>query len=181
MTPKEIDDTILNLTNQSKTLDQGFSLLMQTYQGRLYWQARKISGSHEDANDILQNAFIRIYKALKDFRGESSLYSWMHRIVTNEALTQVTKKNKKINDTVAWEDSMAEADTSSEQDAQKTLDLLQKAIKGLPEVQKTVFDMRYFQELPYAQIAKILGTTEGSLKASYHHAVKKIEKFINPD
>ncbi len=173
---KEFIKELLN----PKTQNQAFKKLLQEYQKPLYNHIRTIVLNHDDTDDVLQNTFIKVFQYLNKFKGESRLFSWMYRIATNEALTFLNKKAK-ING------------VSSETLQNKTIDnlkadvyfdgneiqiKLQKAIVSLPEKQQLVFKMKYFEELKYEEISEILGTSVGSLKASYHHAVKKIETFV---
>ena len=154
--------------------------MLTLYKERLYWHIRKIVISHDDTDDVLQNTFIKVYKNIHKFKGESKLFSWMYRIATNEALTHL-KKNSQIQS------------ISSEELQQQTIDnlqadvyfegsdiqlKLQKAIATLPHKQKLVFNMRYFDDIKYSEMSEILETSEGALKASYHIAVKKIEEFL---
>lgn len=148
---------------------------MEDFQQRLYWHIRKIVGDHEDAHDVLQNTFIKVWKSIDKFRGDSKLYTWLYRIATNEALSFL--RSKKTNDSNAelhlWN---ATADPYFNGDeAQETL---WQAIHSLPDKQKAVFTMKYFDDLPYEDMALITGTSVGALKASYHHATQKIKAFV---
>jgi len=163
-----------------KTQNKAFELLLKEYQKPLYHHIRNIVLNHDDADDVLQNTFIKIFRYLKDFKGDSKLFSWMYRIATNEALTflnQKAKKNKvssqELQDKILQN---LEADVYFEGDAIQIK--LQKAIALLPEKQQLVFKMKYFEDLKYEEISEILGTSVGGLKASYHHATKKIETFM---
>lgn len=163
-----------------KTQNQAFQKLLFEYQKPLYHHIRTIVISHDDANDILQNTFIKIFQNLKNFKGESKLFSWMYRIATNESLTFLNQKAKKGEITSQAVQNKAidnlEADVDFDGDAIQIA--LQRAIATLPEKQQLVFKMKYFQELKYEEISEILGTSVGALKASYHHAVKKIEAIV---
>ena len=176
-----IDEKLLvaQLKN-SKSQEQAFRNLMSLYKERLYWHIRKIILSHEDADDVLQNTFIKIFKNIHSFNEKSKLYSWMYRIATNESITFINKKATKQNvDISELQFKMAEnleSDTYFSGDEIQLL--LQKAIVTLPEKQQLVFKMKYFEELKYKEISEVLETSVGALKASYHHAVKKIETFI---
>lgn len=176
---QEEQEFIKKLLN-SKTQNEAFQKLLMDYQKPLYNHIRNIVLNHDDADDVLQNTFVKVFQHLKNFKGESKLFSWMYRIATNEALTFLNRKSK-ING------------ISSEELQNKTIDnlqadvffdgneiqlKLQKAIAILPEKQQLVFKMKYFEELKYEEISEILGTSVGALKASYHHAVKKIEAFV---
>jgi RNA polymerase sigma-70 factor (ECF subfamily) len=163
-----------------ETQEQAFRKLMSLYKERLYWHIRKIVLSHDDADDVLQNTFIKIFKNIHSFNEKSKLYSWMYRIATNESITHINKKAAKQNvDISELQFKMAE---NLESDVYFSGDeiqlLLQKAIVTLPEKQQLVFKMKYFEELKYNEIAEVLDTSVGALKASYHHAVKKIETYI---
>ena len=157
-----------------------FKNLINQYKERLYWHIRKIVISHDDADDVLQNTFIKIFKNIHLFKGESQLYTWMYRIATNEAITFINKKAKEQNiDLSNLQYKLAE---NLESDAYFSGDeiqlLLQKAIVTLPQKQQIIFNMKYFDEMKYNEIAEILNTSVGALKASYFHAVKKIEDYI---
>jgi RNA polymerase sigma-70 factor (ECF subfamily) len=173
---KEFIKKLLN----PKTQNEAFKELLLDYQRPLYNHIRNIVLNHDDADDVLQNTFVKVFQYLKNFKGESKLFSWMYRIATNEALTFLNQKAKI-------------SGISSEELQNKTIDnlqadvffdgneiqlKLQKAIAILPEKQQLVFKMKYFEELKYEEISEILGTSVGALKASYHHAVKKIEAFV---
>lgn len=166
------------LDNQTK--EQGFSQLVTQYKERLYWHIRNMVKSHDDADDVLQNTFIKVYKNLHNFKGDSKLYSWMYRIATNEAITFINKKAKRLQisnyEVVELAINNLEADSYFEGDEIQLK--LQRAIAMLPEKQQLVFNMKYFQEMKYKEMSTILETSEGALKASYHIAVKKIEEFV---
>ena len=162
------------------TQEIAFRQLMHLYKKRLYWHIRKIVLSHDDADDILQNTFIKIYKNIHGFNEESKLYSWMYRIASNEAFTFIRQKATKQH--VSMEDVQYKMVESLENDINYTGDeiqlILQKAIVTLPPKQQLVFNMKYFNEMKYSEMAEILETSVGALKASYFHAVKKIEEYI---
>lgn len=163
-----------------KTQDQAFRKLMTEYKERLYWHIRKIVISHDDADDVLQNTFIKVYKNIGNFKAESKLFSWMYRIATNEAITFINKRAKEnnvgINEMQYKLAENLEADVYFNGDEMQIK--LQKAIATLPQKQQLVFNMRYFEEMKYDAMSEILETSVGALKASYHHAVKKIERFL---
>jgi RNA polymerase sigma-70 factor (ECF subfamily) len=171
------DDTIVALLQSRNTMDRGFRMLMDMYKERLYWHIRRMVLRHEDADDVLQNTFIKIYRGVDKFEGKSKLLTWMYRIATNETLTFLQKERARS--TGGLEDAGVlkfEADTHFDGD---NLQLkLHKAIAELPEKQRIVFNMRYFEETPYEEMSSMLETSVGALKASYHHAVKKIEKYF---
>jgi RNA polymerase sigma-70 factor (ECF subfamily) len=140
-------------------------------------------GDHDDAHDILQNVFIKVWKALGDFREQSQIYTWLYRIATNETLTFMEKRKRRASVSLDNEDyALSERVAAGEPsvDGEQLQARLQKAIDGLPDKQKLVFNLRYFEEMPYEKMSEILGTSVGALKASYHHAVKKIEAYFNP-
>ena len=161
--------------------DKALELIMNKYQERLYWRIRNMVSNHEDANDILQNTFIKVYRSLKTFKGDSKMYTWLYRIATNETITFINKKKRKISGiSIHNEDLNISNELHSEVyiDENETLNKLKKAMVALPPKQKKVFELRYFQELTYREMSEMLDTSEGSLKASYHHAIKKIEDFL---
>ncbi|NRR90528.1 RNA polymerase sigma factor [Winogradskyella undariae] len=172
-------DFILRLKD-SESKEAAFRELLQLYKERLYWHIRKIVLNHDDADDALQNTFIKIYRSIDKFKGESKLFSWMYRIATNESITLLNKNAKRLQITnEEYQDKAINnltADVYFEGDAIQLK--LQKAIATLPEKQQLVFNMRYFDDLKYKDIAEILETSEGALKASYHIAAKKIEAFL---
>ncbi len=163
-----------------ETQEESFRELMGLYKERLYWHIRKIVISHDDADDVLQNTFIKIFKNISKFKGDSKLYSWMYRIATNESITHLNKKanlNRIDNETLQNQlVENLEADIYFDGDEIQLK--LQKAIATLPQKQLLVFNMKYFDNMKYDDISEILGTSVGALKASYHHARKKIESFL---
>ena len=165
-----------NTNTQSKAFDE----LVRLYKVRLYWHIRKIVISHDDTDDVLQNTFIKVFKNIGGFKEESKLFSWMYRIATNEAITFLNKKAKKSN--LDIDDYQKELRSSLQDDELFDGDaiqiILQKAIAELPQKQQLVFNMKYYDEMKYEEMSEILETSVGALKASYHHAVKKIEAFI---
>ncbi len=173
---KEFITTLLN----PKTQNTAFKILLQKFQKPLYYHIRNIVLNHDDADDVLQNTFIKVFQNLNKFKGESKLYSWIYRIATNESITFLNSKAKKNNTTSQEIQSKIidnlEADVYFEGDEIQIK--LQKAIAILPEKQQLVFKMKYFEELKYEQISDVLGTSVGALKASYHIATKKIEDFL---
>ncbi|WP_179317011.1 RNA polymerase sigma factor [Winogradskyella undariae] len=175
-------DFILRLKDP-KSKEAAFRELLQLYKERLYWHIRKIVLNHDDADDALQNTFIKIYRSIDKFKGESKLFSWMYRIATNESITLLNKNAKRLQITnEEYQDKAINnltADVYFEGDAIQLK--LQKAIATLPEKQQLVFNMRYFDDLKYKDISEILKTSEGALKSSYHIAAKKIEAFLTSD
>ncbi|WP_291961996.1 RNA polymerase sigma factor [Maribacter sp.] len=178
----EEETLVIDLQTKSRQA-QAFEVLVNTYKERLYWQIRSIVLNHDDADDVLQNTFIKVYKNIDGFKGDSKLFSWIYRIATNEALNFIKQRAKiqGVSDTDYQDKLVAnlEADVYFEGDEIQLQ--LQKAIATLPEKQKLVFNMKYFQELKYEEISEILDTSVGGLKASYHLAVKKLEQYLKED
>ncbi len=177
------DKDIITLIQNKDSKEKGFNILLNKYQERLYWNIRRIVVAHEDADDVLQNTCIKIWRGLDKFRADSSLFTWLYRISVNESLQHI-KQNKKHQ--ILWQDNSKdllidklESDVYFE--GNEIEKKLQKAIIELPKKQRLVFNMKYYEDLKYDQISEILGTSVGALKASYHLAVKKIEKYIKED
>jgi RNA polymerase sigma factor (sigma-70 family) len=175
------DHMILAAFRNEKTREAAFTQLVRKYQERLYWHIRRMVVEHEDANDVLQNVFIKVWKNLGEFREEANLYTWLYRIATNETLTWLEQQKKRSSISLSNDD---EGVLENKLVAQKGFDAnklewkLQQAIQSLPEKQRIVFNLRYYDEMPYEEMAAVLDTSVGALKASYHHAVKKVEAFI---
>jgi RNA polymerase sigma-70 factor (ECF subfamily) len=163
-----------------KTQNVAFQKLLHDYQKPLYNLIRTIVLNHDDTDDVLQNTFVKIFQNLKNFKGNSKLFSWMYRIATNEAITFINNKAKRNGTTSEAMQTKIVENLQSDVyfDGNEIQIKLQKAIVLLPEKQQLVFKMKYFEELKYEQISEVLGTSVGALKASYHHAVKKIEEFL---
>ena len=180
MAEKIDDKAILDLFRDEKSRNTALGYLIEKYQQRLYWHIRKIVIDHDDSDDVLQNTFIKIWKGLDGFKAESQLYTWIYRIATNEALTALRQKQKR--NTSSIHPIEYELSKNLESDQYFTGDeiqlKLQQAILTLPEKQRIVFNMRYYDETPYEQMAEILETSVGALKASYHIAAKKIEELL---
>ena len=176
----EEKDFILKLLNP-KTQNEAFQMLLSQYQRPLYQHIRNIVLNHDDADDVLQNTFIKVFQHLKGFKGDSKLFSWMYRIATNEAITFINQKAKRNGTTSEALQSKIVENLKSDSffDGTEIQIKLQKAIATLPEKQQLVFKMKYFEEMKYEDMSEILGTSVGALKASYHHAVKKIENYVN--
>lgn len=174
------EDELISLLSVPVKRAAAFSQVVRTYQERLYWHIRKMVLSHEDANDILQNTFLKAWNALDTFRGEAQLSTWLYRIATNETLTFLSNRKSQIRaQSLELESALVQQLSSDSYFNGSEVQLkLQNAILMLPEKQRLVFNMKYFDDLTYEQIESVLGTTVGALKASYHHAVKKIEKFL---
>jgi len=173
---------IANLKSEGNR-EMAFQLLVKTYQERLYWHIRKIVMNHDDADDILQNVYIKVWKNVDGFREDSSLFTWLFRIATNESLSHLQKLRRhqvvSMNEISDYLAESLESDVYFEGDEiQKKL---QMAIVQLPEKQRIVFNMKYFDEIKYEEMSEILQTSVGALKASYHFAVKKIEEFLKED
>ena len=176
-----IDDNISDLLKTD--LNKGFRLLEETYSQKLYWHIRRLVILHEDADDALQNTFINVWKSIGNFRSESSLYTWLYTIATNEALTLINKRKRNASVSI---DELENYFKSSHEgstwfDGDEALRKLQNAILTLPDKQRIVFNLKYFDDMTYDEMSKILKTSEGALKASYHHAVKKIERLLTND
>jgi len=170
---------IVKLIQYSKTREKGFKLLMQSYKEALYWMIRRMVLHHDDAEDVLQCSFMKIWQNLDKFRGDANIYTWVYRIAVNEALAFLNKKKKQslsLNEKGEYLSQQLESDSYFDgDDAQKQLQL---ALKTLPSQQRVVFNLRYFEEMKYQDMAKVLDKSEGGLKANYHHAVKKIEEYF---
>ncbi len=164
-----------------ETQNEAFRKLLQLYQKPLYNHVRNMVLNHDDTDDVLQNTFIKIYSNLKNFKGDSKLFSWIYRIATNEAITFMQQRSKKqgISNEEVQQKAINKLESDVYFDGNEIQLKLQKAIALLPEKQQLVFKMKYFEELKYEQISEILGTSVGALKASYFHAVKKIEDFLH--
>lgn len=175
--------TLIEQLKNASSKNDAFRELVKQYKERLYWHIRKIVISHDDADDVLQNTFIKIYKNIHNFKGDSKLFSWMYRIATNESITFINNRAKQFQITSEEVQQFAinslTTDVYFEGDAIQLK--LQKAIATLPVKQQLVFNMKYFQNIKYADMSEILKTSEGALKASYHLAVKKIETYLTKD
>ena len=163
--------------------NSAFNQIVMKYKERLYWHIRKLVISHDDTDDVLQNTFIKAFEALDRFREDASLFTWLYRIATNESLSFLKKKKKwylqPLGGNLGFLENTLESDTYFSGDEIQMK--LQKAIVRLPEKQRLVFNMKYFDELKYEEISEILKTSVGALKASYHHAIKKLEKYLTED
>jgi RNA polymerase sigma-70 factor (ECF subfamily) len=174
------EQEVLKLLQSERTVRQGFELVVRQYSEQLYWQIRRMVLSHDDANDLLQNTFIKAWTNIEHFRGDAKLSTWLYRIALNECLTFLARQRTMNTVSIDSDDSAVfsrlESDTYFSGD--KAQLALQQALLTLPEKQRMVFNLKYFQEMKYEEISEIFGTTVGALKASYHHAVKKVEKFL---
>ena len=178
-TMEKIDDQlILQLLMKPETQRRGFEACVRQYGEQLYWQVRKIVLTHDDANDVLQNSFLKAWNGLGSFQGESKVFTWLSRIAINESLDFLRRNRQRV--TVSDTDPSVAGSLLADSyfDGSETEALLQEAIASLPDVQRTVFQLRYFEEKKYSDISQLLGTSEGALKASYHIAVKKISDFF---
>ncbi len=174
------DKELIGLYKNEGNRNYAFNLIVNKYQERLYWHIRKIVINHEDTDDCLQNTFVNAWKGLENFREDSQLYTWLYRIATNEALGLLKKrKTKFFLPLVDVESQLSDTlESDSDFNGDEIQLKLQKAILTLPEKQRIVFNMKYFDEMKYEDIAEVLETSVGALKASFHHAVKKIEKYL---
>lgn len=177
------DTELLAKIRDPDSRNYGFNLLVRKYQEKVYWTVRKMVVDHEDANDITQEVFIKVWKNLNKFRADAQLFTWVYRIATNECLNFLNKKKRRF--FIPWRDVEGELsemlDNSPFIEGDDIQKKLHKALLTLPDKQRLVFNMKYFDDMNYKQISDITQTSVGSLKASYHHAVKKIERFLNSD
>jgi len=174
------DKDLLRDFREPETKEKAFTSIIKKYQEKLYWHIRRMVIDHDDANDVLQNMFIKVWNGLTNFREDSQLYTWLYRIATNESLTFLEQSKKRssvsLNDLESGLANKVVADKNF--DPQRLEWKLQLAIQQLPEKQRVVFNLRYYDEMPYEEMSRVLETSEGALKASYHHAAKKIEEYI---
>jgi len=181
---KQVEDAeILEKFSVERTRQEAFNLLLNKYQQKIYWHIRRMVIDHDDTDDLVQDVFIKVWKNLENFRNDSQLYTWIYRIATNESITFLNKKKQKNNtplDEVSSElaESLIEPSYFNGNDIQLKL---QRALLTLPEKQRLIFNMKYFEDMKYEEISQVLGTTVGALKASFHIAVKKIEAFMLND
>jgi RNA polymerase sigma-70 factor (ECF subfamily) len=176
----ELDDKQLLELYRAGQADRMFNEMVRRYHSRIYWVARRMVKNHEDADDIAQDVFIKAYSALKDFRGDSNIYTWLYRIAVNLSINHLRKQKVRklvdISDYIPFLGKDPDQDTDMVHD--ENVSLIEQAIETLPEKQRAVFIMRYYDEMPYEQISSILGTSVGGLKANYHHAVKKVAQYV---
>ena len=172
--------TLVKELQKAHTKEKAFKKLITEYKERLYWHIRKIVISHDDADDVLQNTFIKVFKGIDNFKQDSKLYSWMYRIATNESITFINKRARERNiDITEIKQEMISNLQSDRWFSGNDIEIiLQEAVATLPEKQQLVFNMKYFDHMKYQEISDILETSVGGLKASYFHAVKKIENYI---
>ncbi len=174
------DKELLTQFREPATKERAYTQIIKKYQEKLYWHIRRLVVGHEDANDVLQNMFIKVWRGLENFREDSQLYTWLYRIATNESLSFIEQQKKRSSVSLSDEESGLSNKLKADKhfDPNKLEWKLQQAIQQLPEKQRVVFTLRYYDEMPYDRMSEVLETSEGALKASYHHAVKKIEEFI---
>lgn len=177
------DSELIEKLKNEDTRNYAFNLLVRKYQERIYWHIRKMVIDHDDSDDLVQEVFIKVWKYLDNFRGDSKLYTWIYRIATNECLNFLSKKKKRFFlPIVDVEKELSEIlDSGNYISGDEVQMKLQKALLKLPTKQRLVFNMKYFDNMKYEQIAEITKTSVGALKASYHHAVKKIEEILTND
>lgn len=176
------DKTLLLEFANPATRESAYTRIVRKYQERIYWHIRRMVVHHEDTNDVMQNVFIKMWKHLDGFREDSQLFTWIYRIATNESLSYIEKNKKRNSQSASLDNEYSNLSNTIKAekhfDASKLEWKLQLAIQQLPEKQRIVFNLRYYEEMPYETMSKILETSEGALKASYHHAVKKVEEYI---
>jgi RNA polymerase sigma-70 factor (ECF subfamily) len=174
------DAELLIQFRNPETKEKAYTTIIKKYQERLYWHIRRMVIDHDDANDVLQNVFIRVWNGLANFREDAQMYTWLYRIATNESLTFLEGQKKRsavsLSDVESGLSNKIKADQHF--DSNKLEWKLQLAIQQLPEKQRLVFNLRYYDDMPYEEMSRVLETSEGALKASYHHAAKKIEEYI---
>ena len=177
------DNEILLTFRESTSRERGFTMLVTKYQQRLYWMIRRMLVDHDDADDVLQNTFIKVWKGLENFREDSQLYTWLYRIATNETLSWINQTNRRAQISMDKVEYSVSNKLSSDKyfNGNEIERKLQVAMAALPEKQRLVFQLRYYDEMPYEEMSNVLGTSEGALKASFHHAVKKVEKYLLAD
>ncbi|MCL2097206.1 MAG: RNA polymerase sigma factor [Bacteroidales bacterium] len=177
------DRELVQLFQEGDNPNYAFNLIVRKYRERLYWHIRKLVIDHDDTDDVLQNTLVKTWTALADFRGDSQLFTWLYRIATNEALTFLKAKRTRFFLPLVDVENQLKNKLEDDPyfDGNELQRQLQKAILTLPEKQRVVFNMRYFDDLKYEEMSEILGTSVGALKASYHHAVKKVEELMNVD
>lgn len=177
--PRE-DSALVERLRQPQTCREAFDEVIRLYSEPLYWQIRRMVESHDDANDVLQNTFLKAWQSVEGFRGDAKLSTWLYKIALNESITFLAKERKRMSLSLDDEESHLVNLIESDEyvDGDEVALKLRKAIATLPEKQRLVFNMKYFDEMKYEQMSEILGTSVGALKASYHLAVKKIEQYF---
>ncbi len=179
MTQQNDEQVLINQLQDEKTRRQAFEQIVRQYSQPLYWQIRRMVFSHEDANDVLQECFIKAWNNLAQFRGDSKLSTWLYRIVINETLNFIKRQKEHVSIDSSEANIINQLSSDPYFDGDETALQLQEAISKLPEKQRAVFTMKYYEEMKYEDMSRILDTSIGALKASYHHAVKKISDFFN--
>lgn len=177
--PQE-DPILIERLRNPKECREAFNEVMRRYSEPLYWQIRRMVNNHDDASDLLQNTFLKAWQALDNFRGDAKLSTWLYKIAINESLTHLEKERKRQGISLDDEESMIANTIEADEwvDGDEVALKLRKAVARLPEKQRLVFNMKYFEEMKYEDMSQILGTSVGALKASYHLAVKKIEQYL---
>lgn len=177
---KQTEDHIILewFTQDAKQREQAFVALTQKFGNSLYFQIQRIVGDSDDAKDVLQNVFVKVYRSLESFKGDSSLHTWLYRIALNESLNFIASKNRKQATRIDQHFIQIEDESTNLPDVNIIEKVLLEAIESLPEKQAIVFQMRYFDETPFAEISSLTGTSEGALKANYHHARQKVEEYL---
>jgi len=175
------EQLLVQRLHDATSRNAAFEELVRVYQRMLYYHVRRMTGSHDDADDVLQNTFVKAWRNIGNFRGDSSLKTWLYRIATNEAITHINSRKKRTAediDTLISAESTAVSRQETPIDGDAVEKKLQAAIAALPDKQRAVFALRYYDEMPYEEMSGVLETSVGALKASYHHAAKKIESFL---
>jgi RNA polymerase sigma-70 factor (ECF subfamily) len=180
MLPELDDNELIRLFKDAAQKEKAFTTIVKKYQEKIYWQIRRLVITHQDADDVMQNVFIKAWNGLSNFREDAKLYTWIYRIAVNESLTYLEQQKRRSS--VSFDDVSESLENKMQCekgfDENKAIWKLQLAVQQLPEKQRIVFNLRYFDEMPYEEMGIILDTSVGALKASYHHAVKKIEEYI---
>ena len=172
----QTEEQIIKSLQRGVDVDKGFRQLVSDYKERIYWHIRGIVNTHEDAADVLQNTFLKVFKNIKSFKADSKFYTWVYRIATNESINHLQKNKKYISEENTFEIQNLEADSYF--DGNEAQQILKLAIEKLPHKQRIVFNMKYFDDMSYNDISVVLGTSVGGLKASFHHAKNKIESYV---
>ncbi|HRY97573.1 MAG TPA: sigma-70 family RNA polymerase sigma factor [Bacteroidales bacterium] len=178
-----LDGQIIGLLGSEDGRRRAFDLLVKAYNRRIYWHVRRLVNAHEDADDVVQNTFIKVWENLHRYRGEARVYTWLYRIASNEALNYLRSAARRSTLTLAEEEEQMEGSYSDAggPEGEEIIQRLEAAIRRLPDKQRLVFNLKYYEEMKYEEMAEVTGTSVGALKASYHHAVKKIEEYLNGD
>lgn len=174
------DIQLLNHFRSPAGREKAFEAIMRRYQERIYWHIRRMVLIHEDTDDLVQNVFLKAWRGLDNFRGDSSLQTWLYTIATNETITFL-KQKRKLSTTSSGDHNLSQLNSLQDDNffsGDEAESILQRALLGLPEKQRLVFNMKYYGSLKYEEISEITGTSEGALKSSYHHAVEKIKNFL---